>query len=469
MQSIFSLNVALSRMGRLSLAAQKAVAGISELHEFLAQNKFTDLESEVWFEIYGSKKLTSASVATSLVSRKLDEKQIAFVLKKERRGSVIEALLLHNRLTEEQIAGLLVNKYVKQVATQTLCRQGFSHDDSFDRELRLSVAKSSGLGNWAEFLAWDSSTSLQEASELFLSFEQERWLPKDSKGVFGRLLRQFPELAKICVAPEAASALLQLACGSTVLRDPSDQLQAIASAGTSDTSHFPLLALVNSPYATKEAMEALGKLGSFSPSADSIRQSLERREQKSRGPLASDIASVSDPDTLSWLVTRALPFLSRDGRSSPAKVFELEELARNSNLTLDQARKVVETLSSDHDVAAALSPQEISNSLETQYARFSDLTRLPVYDNSEVRTYEVRADSLFYRQTDTPDLHMHAAAVERGSKVLVSSVDTYLRCESLCFLESRDFSDTQWRMLLEMAPMMSSVTVEELVQVVSSY
>ena len=64
---------------------------------------------------------------------------------------------------------------------------------------------------------------------------------------------------------------------------------------------------------------------------------------------------------------------------------------------------------------------------------------------------------------------MHAAAVERGSKVLVSSVDTYLRCESLCFLESRDFSDTQWRMLLEMAPMMSSVTVEELVQVVSSY
>lgn len=469
MQSIFSLNVALSRMGRLSSAAQKAVAGLSELHEFLAQNKFTDLDSDVWFEIYGSKKLTSASIAASLVSRKLDEKQIAFVLKKERRGSVIEAMLQHNRLTEEQIAGLLVNKYVKHAAAQTLCNQGFSHDESFDRELRLSAAKSSGLGNWADFLAWDSKTSLQDASELFLSFEQERWLPKNSKGSFGRLLKQFPELVKVCVASDAAPALLQLACGSTVLRDPSDQLQAIVSAGTSDTSHFPLLALANSPYATKEAIEALGKLGSFSPSSGSIRQSLERREQKSRGPIASDIASVSDPDTLSWLVTRALPFLSRDGRYSPAKVFELEELARNSNLTLEQARKVVETLSSDHNVSEALSPQEISNSLETQYSRFSELARLPVYDDSEVRTYEVKEDPFLFRQTDTPDLHMHDEAFERGSKVLVSSVDTYLRCESLCFLESRDFSDTQWRMLLEMAPMMSSVTVEELVQVVSSY
>ena len=153
----------------------------------------------------------------------------------------------------------------------------------------------------------------------------------------------------------------------------------------------------------------------------------------------------------------------------PAKVFELEELARNSNLTLEQARKVVETLSSDHNVSEALSPQEISNSLETQYSRFSELARLPVYDDSEVRTYEVKEDPFLFRQTDTPDLHMHDEAFERGSKVLVSSVDTYLRCESLCFLESRDFSDTQWRMLLEMAPMMSSVTVEELVQVVSSY
>lgn len=55
MQSIFSLNLALAKMGRLSSTAQKAIVGVTELHEALASNSFTKMTPEVWFDIYGSK------------------------------------------------------------------------------------------------------------------------------------------------------------------------------------------------------------------------------------------------------------------------------------------------------------------------------------------------------------------------------------------------------------------------------
>lgn len=464
MQSIFSLNLALAKMGRLSSTAQKAIVGVTELHEALASNSFTKMTPEVWFDIYGSKKLTSAAVASALVARPLGDDQVSFVLKKERRSSVVSAMLRYNRLSESQIAQALTNKYIKEAVAETICSQGFARDESFPRDLRLKAASLSGHADWAHFLAFDSHATEKEALELFLSFSKERWFPRDSKGSFGRLLWRFPNLVKVCIAKDSAPALLQLACSSPVLRDPADQIEAIASAGLSETSHFPLLALANSPYASKEALEALGGLGNFSPNADSIRQSLARREQKSREPLSCSIEQVSDPDTLVWLVGRALPFVARDGRFSPAKAFELEALARNPHLTLEQARNVVEAMSFDHDVLRTFSTAEILSAVEVQYAKFSELVRQDVnVSREESVTYEVRGDPFeAQRQEQTKD-------PSRGSCVVLSSVDTYLRGESIAFLESQDLTVEQWRMLLEMAPMMPSVTVEELVQVVCSY
>lgn len=469
MKNIFALNRALAKIGRLSLEAQQAVMGVPDLHEMLANNKFTSLDTQIWFEIYGRKKLTNADTAAGLVSRRLNQEQVSFVLKKERRPSVVTAMMRHNTMSLEQLRVLLGNKYVNRAVAEVLYSQNFTRDETFDRDLRLDVAKLSGAAAWADFLAWDSDSSIEESEDLFASLGDERWLPRGSKSHFGRILKRFPSLIKCCVAQDGSAALLQLACGSTVLRETADQLQAIKSAGKNENSHFPLLALANSPFASKEALEELEALGDFSPSAYTITQSLARRKQKSRLTLVGDIASEDSPETLVWLVSRALPFNGRDGSYTPAKVFELEELARNKNLTHDQSRSIAAALTTDPEVLEAFSVDEIESALQVQYARFPDLPRFE-HDG-------VSLSRKFYSvpENQTVDLRTEMAA-EQGATLTadagntcVGSVDDYFRGEAMLFLESRDLSAEQWRMLLEMAPMMSTVSVEELVQVVSTY
>lgn len=438
MKNIFALNRALAKIGRLSPEAQRAILGMPDLHEMLAHNKFTSLDTQVWFDIYGKKKLTDAYTATGLVSRPLDQEQVSFVLKKEKRSSVIAAMMQRNTLSLDQIQVVLKNKYINRVAAEVLSSQNFTQDSSFERSLRLEVSRMAGAAAWADFLAWDPDTSLEEAEELFASLQGERWLPRGSKWHFGRLLKRFPSLVKKCVAPAGSAALLQLACGSTVLCETADQIQAIKSAGTRDDSHFPLLALANSPFTSKEALEEIARLGNFGPDAYTVIRSLDRRAQKARPTLERDIASEDNPETLVWLVSRALPFRGRDGSYTPAKVFELEELARNRNLTEEQSRSVVAALVSEPDVMDAFSAEEIASSLQIQYSRFSGLPiRDPADETANERFYSIRSEVRACMSTSGIDAERQSPTSDNPGNIFAGSIDDYWRGESLLFLESQ--------------------------------
>lgn len=446
----------------LTPAAQAAFVEVRSLHETLASNEVVELEKSVWYEMYSKKPQVTAAVASYLVGRPLDDERIEFVLKNEQRVSVVSGLLYANKLTQEQMLRAIALKKIGGTLAEILCKQYAHRDPSIDVSVRTAVAKAAGIAPHAELLAGSLDTTEQDVRDLFAHPNFGSRIPMGSKSSLTRLLYCFPAVLDICLAPGAKSSLLQLACGSVHLRTQAMQDAAIDAALClpDDPAHgqYQMLALANLPFATDHTLDRLAQ----HPSS-TVRESVAARRSKKRPSVTTDLREVDDPAVLSWLVKRCLP-TRMEGSYTPAKAHELCDLVRNPNLGTEHALSLGSAIVTDfviEETFTAAERNEMLAILEGFLINVQWRDKFRVIHEEDSPIYAVRHSR--------PRVAGQVTDLATGCDALVAHLRNNFATQGITYMATRDLTTTQWRMVIELAPMMQNITVGELTSLVSTY
>lgn len=445
----------------LTPAAQAAFVEVRSLHETLASNEVTELEKSIWYEMYSKKPQVTAAVASYLVGRPLDDERIEFVLKNETRVSVVSGLLYANKLNPEQMLQAIALKKIGGTLAEILCKQYAHRDPSLDVSVRVAVAKAAGIAPHAELLAESSDTTEQDVRDLFSHPDFGSRIPKGSKAALTRLLYCFPAVLDVCLAKGAKAPLLQLACGSVHLRTQEMQDAAIdaALALSEDHGQYQMLALANLPFATESTLDRLAQ-----HPQKVVCESVAARRQKKRPTVTTDLSEVTDPAVISWLVKRCLP--SRmEGSYTPAKAHELCDLVRNPNLGVEHALSMGTALLTDYGIEETFTAAERNEMLGILEVILAD-----VQWRDKFRTVHEDEDTPVYRvRASRPRVTGQVNDSDIGCDALVIHLRNNFPTQGVTYMATRDLTTPQWRMVIELAPMMLNITVGELASLVSTY
>jgi len=445
----------------LTPAAQAAFVEVRSLHETLASNEVTELEKSIWYEMYSKKPQVTAAVASYLVGRPLDDERIEFVLKNETRVSVVSGLLYANKLNPEQMLQAIALKKIGGTLAEILCKQYAHRDPSLDVSVRVAVAKAAGIAPHAELLAESSDTTEQDVRDLFSHPDFGSRIPKGSKAALTRLLYCFPAVLDVCLAKGAKAPLLQLACGSVHLRSQEMQDAAIdaALALSEDHGQYQMLALANLPFATESTLDRLAQ-----HPQKVVCESVAARRQKKRPTVTTDLSEVTDPAVISWLVKRCLP--SRmEGSYTPAKAHELCDLVRNPNLGVEHALSMGTALLTDYGIEETFTAAERNEMLGILEVILAD-----VQWRDKFRTVHEDEDTPVYRvRASRPRVTGQVNDSDIGCDALVIHLRNNFPTQGVTYMATRDLTTPQWRMVIELAPMMLNITVGELASLVSTY
>ena len=445
----------------LTPAAQAAFVEVRSLHETLASNEVTELEKSIWYEMYSKKPQVTAAVASYLVGRPLDDERIEFVLKNETRVSVVSGLLYANKLNPEQMLQAIALKKIGGTLAEILCKQYAHRDPSLDASVRVAVAKAAGIAPHAELLAESSDTTEQDVRDLFSHPDFGSRMPTGAKASLTRLLYCFPAVLDVCLAKGAKAPLLQLACGSVHLRTQEMQDAAIdaALALSEDHGQYQMLALANLPFATESTLDRLAQ-----HPQKVVCESVAARRQKKRPTVTTDLSEVTDPAVISWLVKRCLP--SRmEGSYTPAKAHELCDLVRNPNLGVEHALSMGTALLTDYGIEETFTAAERNEMLGILEVILAD-----VQWRDKFRTVHEDEDTPVYRvRASRPRVIGQVNDSDTGCDALVIHLRNNFPTQGVTYMATRDLTTPQWRMVIELAPMMLNITVGELASLVSTY
>lgn len=325
-----------------SIAAQRAAARAVDLRHSLATNPH--LEEEVWFDLWPTKGKIPVEVATALVGRQLSDAQLQTALR-DTRIKVTEATLSHTVLPESLFEEMLASKSAKSVATVVMDR---NPSWPYSPELRLSAARIAGgvhlLGALHELDVAEATTRLQQWGS---------WAPRWSahrNWLLAALLERRPELVSVCAVSPFVE-LVSAAAGSRHLTD--EQLQHAVLAlpsrcsdfGDASSFKFALLKLVNLPACHASTLQASAAYASGRYGYDEVCEAVARRlADTSRAVLLEPYEIVEDHDVIERLLKRSLPG-SNAYRTWSGKPLELEAIAKNPNITAEQAAKIADALS----------------------------------------------------------------------------------------------------------------------------
>jgi hypothetical protein len=411
--------------------------------------------------MYSKKPQVTAAVASYLVGRPLDDERIEFVLKNETRVSVVSGLLYANKLSPEQMLQAIALKKIGGTLAEILCKQYAHRDPSLDVSVRVAVAKAAGIAPHAELLAESSDTTEQDVRDLFSHPDFGSRIPKGSKAALTRLLYCFPAVLDVCLAKGAKAPLLQLACGSVHLRTQEMQDAAIdaALALSEDHGQYQMLALANLPFATESTLDRLAQ-----HPQKVVCESVAARRQKKRPTVTTDLSEVTDPAVISWLVKRCLP--SRmEGSYTPAKAHELCDLVRNPNLGVEHALSMGTALLTDYGIEETFTAAERNEMLGILEVILAD-----VQWRDKFRTVHEDEDTPVYRvRASRPRVTGQVNDSDIGCDALVIHLRNNFPTQGVTYMATRDLTTPQWRMVIELAPMMLNITVGELASLVSTY
>lgn len=334
---------------------QRILATREDMHPWLSTNP--KLSATVWLALWG-KTRPEAVIAQGLVARELDAAQRNVVITKENRVGVLKTFIAHNELTLEE-QKLLSGK---ANAAATLLEQPW-----LDPSLRKPLArKVGGLELLREMaLAKSDVFTADELRELVLSYPS--WASTSSdprKGakdrnrylriLFGRhtgLIGAVVEHLDGVVATSGSLArceqdLLTAIAGSAHLDgDAARRIAGIESGNctfdtkTFDERYYCLLALVNNPRCPRTVVEAVRDTARAKSRGDTHLFHTAADRRATRQDVTEPFSIMSDPETLDWVIRRALPYRGEDS-NRPARPIELIELGKNPNLDERQRASV---------------------------------------------------------------------------------------------------------------------------------
>jgi hypothetical protein len=369
--------------------------------------------------------------------------------------------LYANKLNPEQMLQAIALKKIGGTLAEILCKQYAHRDPSLDASVRVAVAKAAGIAPHAELLAESSDTTEQDVRDLFSHPDFGSRIPKGSKAALTRLLYCFPAVLDVCLAKGAKAPLLQLACGSVHLRTQEMQDAAIdaALALSEDHGQYQMLALANLPFATESTLDRLAQ-----HPQKVVCESVAARRQKKRPTVTTDLSEVTDPAVISWLVKRCLP--SRmEGSYTPAKAHELCDLVRNPNLGVEHALSMGTALLTDYGIEETFTAAERNEMLGILEVILAD-----VQWRDKFRTVHEDEDTPVYRvRASRPRVIGQVNDSDTGCDALVIHLRNNFPTQGVTYMATRDLTTPQWRMVIELAPMMLNITVGELASLVSTY
>lgn len=309
-----------------------ALANGDEFCDTLASNAEVDSVPEVWAALWEPAPV-SAARAISLVSRRLEPDQLAWVLSTEKRVSVLKAALDYNDVPTDQVEALLASKLGPKLAKSmpVHLRQ--------DPHIRVMVARLSGGYDLLYAMA-DGLLGIDEIRERLVDFDA--WTPNPSSGrqlVLSRILHQYPELIDVFASPDAPEALAMVAASSMLLTSPTHQRNLAQRACV---THYLWSALVSNPVVSIEVVHDVVAAALANPNLEGAAHIAKYRLEPREGhrPQVTDFATVDDPQVLEWLVKRAAP-THQEARVRP---LEVVALSANPHLTSVQAANIVSTL-----------------------------------------------------------------------------------------------------------------------------
>lgn len=430
---------------RLSAPAQRAIARQAELAPHLASNGYTELEEDVWYSLYSVKPAVKADVALELVSRRLTRGQIQFVLRNEKRSTVLTSLLRHHLLEREEIELGLLSKNVSVIA-DALCESGFVLDETQPYDLRAAVAKASSFKHQLQWLATTSQATEQDVTS-FLTAQQNDTKPtrlsKTERMSAAQIVEKFPSAVALMVDGTLSTSFLQLACGSRRITNLDHQKEAVQtavkrSAGDSNGSDFALVALVNNPVCHTEVIENVATLNAFERASQAASRRLLKMD--TQAPVMVTYENVTEDAALEWLVRRATSFSNKYGDYTPPKPFELCALARNSNLTVEQQNRV---------------KSEMSNTWVCEVVGLEIFNvAAAALGLSPVEAFDVPKYAPFLKAKAIPLANINLEHAEQGGTVVASMLSSPFRLYAHSFVDLLDFTEDQWQLFLQLVEMM---------------
>lgn len=348
---------------------QRILALREDMHPWLATNP--ELSATVWRTLWG-KTRPETVIAQGLVARELDAAQRHVVITKENRVGVLKTFIAHNELTLEE-QKLLSGK---ANAAATLLEQPW-----LDPSLRKPLArKVGGLELLREMaLSPESAFTADELRELVLSYpswaatgNDPRKGAKDRNRYLRILFGRYPALVSTTVEHLVDTAevtgslarceqdLLTAIAGSAHLNgDAARKIAGIESGNctfdgkTFDERYYCLLALVNNPRCPRSVVEAVRDTARARSKGDTHLFQTAADRRSTRADVTEPFSSMSNPETLDWVIRRALPYQGEDS-SRPARPIELIELGKNPNLDERQRASVRNAIAShvEHELIA---------------------------------------------------------------------------------------------------------------------
>jgi len=430
---------------RLSASAQRAIARQSALAPHLAANGYTELEEDVWYSLYSIKPVVKADVALELVSRRLTRGQIQFVLRNEKRSTVLTALLRHHLLEREEIELGLSSKSVNVIA-DALCESGFVLDDTQPYDLRSAVAKASSFKFQLQWFATASQVTEQDVA-VFLAPQQttskSTRLSKTERMSAAQIVEKFPSSVALMVNGTLSISFLQLACGSRRITSLDHQKEAVQtavkySAADADGSDFALVALVNNPVCHTEVIENVATLTAFERASQAASRRLSKMD--TQAPVMVTYDNVTEESSLEWLVRRASSFSNKYGDYTPPKPFELCAIARNPHLTAEQQKRVKSEMANTWicEVVGVETFNVAAAALGIDQAEASELPR-----------YAPRLTAKFI-----PPAKIDLDHAEQGGNVVAAMLSSPFRLYVHNFVDLLDLTEDQWQLFLQLIEMM---------------
>lgn len=430
---------------RLSAPAQRAIARQAELVPHLASNGYTELEEDVWYSLYSIKPVVKADVALELVSRRLTRGQIQFVLRNEKRSTVLTSLLRHHLLEREEIELGLSSKSASVIA-DALCESGLLLDETQPYDLRSAVAKASSFKFQLQWLATASQATEQDIA-VFLAAQQTTAkltrLSKMDRISAAQIVEKFPSSVSLMVKETLSISFLQLACGSRRITDLDHQKEAVQtavkySAEDSNGSDFALVALVNNPVCHTEVIENVATLNAFERASQAASRRLSKMD--TQAPVMVTYENVTEDASLEWLVRRASSFSNKYGDYTPPKPFELCAIARNPNLTTEQLKRV---------------KSEMANTWVCEVVGFEVFNAAAAaLGLSPMETFDLPKYAPRHKPKVVPPAKIDLEHAEQGGNVVAAMLSSPFRLYVHNFVDLLDLTEDQWQLFLQLIEMM---------------
>lgn len=334
---------------------QRVIVGIPGMAELLAQNEYTPLADDVWFQLYTVKPKPTADVAEGLVNRPLTPAQIDHVIANEARTRALTALVYHHPLTVTQQETLAASKAFKTKVAEALgeapwCEPG----------LARRCAEAAGGKMFLEWLAHSPLDVISDAEVIDWLDRFDDWAPRRSKERRALLLTIMHRRPAV-IGPAVRTGnddLILVAAGCRHLTDTETQWLAAGFtadheppdfASMNDVTGFKYrwMALGNNPVCNLDLVQAMIDAAATSSGMVEARTSLQSRMKRAgdRPQVTVPYEQVDDPTVIDWLVSRSLPFTSTYGDSHrPARAWDLAALAQNPHMEGDHPFRVHQAL-----------------------------------------------------------------------------------------------------------------------------